>query len=110
MLGAAVLQDIGSVFRVPARTIVEVGQQYEVAHRRESPRHVVKLVANTWCVHEEQHDRVRAAALGMTDKRLHRPILGPNIGDAFNHLGGSPRMAPVAASLRGFKLQQSLWE
>ena len=90
MLGAAMSQDVGAVDRVAPGPVIQVRQQHVIADRAEPARHVAQFLADPRRVHQQQHRRIRLAALGMADEGLHRAILGRDVQRLFEH-GASKR-------------------
>jgi hypothetical protein len=70
---------------VARETVVEVGQDDEVADRGEPPRHVAQLVAPARRIHVEEDDRERAALFGMDDEAVHRAVRGGDVERLFDH-------------------------
>ncbi len=68
-----------------AGAVIHVGQHHVIARSGEPPRHVAKFLADRGCVHVEQDDRKRSAALGMGDEGGGLAVLGLNVDLLVDH-------------------------
>ena len=96
VLGAALLLHIGSIDRIAARAVIEIGQQHVIADGAEPARHVLELLADTVRVHQKEDGRRWSVAFGMADEGLHLAVFGRDFQRLFDQLV-SPR-SPISSS------------